>query len=516
MASDPYRFSSAGLSQSKKPHACVVVIFGASGDLTKRKLIPALYNLALEKRLPERFAVVGYARSEMTHDDFREKMREAVKEFSRTGLKDKAVWDQFANSLYYVRGSYDENDAGFRNLKEFIDGFDRGSRVLPVRIFYLAIPPDLYGTAVERIAAAGLATKESTDGEPRTRVVIEKPFGTDLQTARELNRRIHEAFDEKQIYRIDHYLGKETVQNIMVLRFANAVFEPIWNRRYIDHVQITAAETVGVENRGGYYEQAGVVRDMFQNHLLQLLCMTAMEPPVGLDADSVRDEKGKLLKSVRPVASEEVATAAVRGQYGPGRMDGEEVVGYRQEPGVAKNSPTVTYAAIRFFIDNWRWEGVPFYLRSGKRLAKRVTEVAIEFKRPPLLLFKSHAVEDVNPNVLVMRIQPDEGVSLTFEVKPPGHDMVIRPLSLDFSYAEAFGNSPPEAYETLLEDCIEGDSTLFTRHDWVELAWSLVDPIIQVWNLSKPRNFPNYEAGSWGPKEADDFMAREGRRWRRP
>jgi glucose-6-phosphate 1-dehydrogenase len=516
MASDPYVFSSSGLSQAKKPHACVVVIFGASGDLTKRKLIPALYNLALEKRLPERFAVVGYARSEMTHDDFREKMREAVKEFSRTGLKDKEVWDRFASTLYYVRGGYDENDVGFKNLKEFIDGFDRGSRVLPVRVFYLAIPPDLYGTAVERIAAAGLATKESTDGEPRTRVVIEKPFGTDLQTARELNRRIHEVFDEKRIYRIDHYLGKETVQNIMVLRFANAVFEPIWNRRYVDHVQITAAETVGVENRGGYYEQAGVVRDMFQNHLLQLLCMIAMEPPVGLDADSVRDEKGKLLKSVRPVASEEVATAAVRGQYGPGRIDGQEVVGYRQEPGVAKNSTTVTYAAIRFFIDNWRWEGVPFYLRSGKRLAKRVTEVAIEFKRPPLLLFKSHAVEDVNPNVLVMRIQPDEGVSLTFEVKPPGHDMVIRPLNLDFSYAEAFGNSPPEAYETLLEDCIEGDSTLFTRHDWVELAWSLVDPIIQVWNLSKPRNFPNYEASSWGPREADEFMAREERRWRRP
>jgi glucose-6-phosphate 1-dehydrogenase len=515
MAGDPHSYLQQGLGQAKRPHACVVVIFGASGDLTKRKLIPALYNLALEKRLPERFAVVGYARSEMSHDAFREKMRQAVKDFSRTGLSDGALWRDFANTLYYVRGGYDE-DEGFKSLKEFIDGFDRGSRVLPSRVFYLATPPDLYGPVTERIAAAGLAPKDLDGDQPRARVVIEKPFGTDLQTARDLNRRVHDVLDERQIYRIDHYLGKETVQNLMVFRFANAVFEPIWNRRYVDHVQITAAETVGVENRGGYYEEAGVLRDMFQNHLLQLLCMTAMEPPVGLDADSVRDEKGKLLKAVRHVAAEEVATAAVRGQYGPGKFDGGEVVGYRQETGVAKNSPTVTYAAIRFFIDNWRWEGVPFYLRSGKRMAKRLTEIAIQFKRPPLLLFKSHAVEDVNPNVLVMRIQPDEGVSLTFEVKPPGHDMTIKPLSLDFNYAEAFGNSPPEAYEALLEDCIEGDSTLFTRHDWVELAWSLMDPIIQVWNLSKPKNFPNYEAGSWGPKEADDFMARDGRRWRRP
>ncbi len=513
MASDPHYYAPAGLSQSRKPHACVLVIFGASGDLTKRKLIPALYNLALEKRLPERFAVVGYARSDMTHEAFRDKMREAVEEFSRTGLKDEAVWCDFANTLYYVRGGYDESD-GFQKLKDFVDGFDRGSRALPARVFYLAIPPDLYGIAVERIAAAGLAPKE-IDGEPRSRVVIEKPFGADLQTARDLNHRIHEVLDEKQIYRIDHYLGKETVQNMMVFRFANAVFEPIWDRRYIDHVQITAAETVGVENRGGYYEEAGIVRDMFQNHLLQLLCMAAMEPPVGLDADAVRDEKGKLLKSVRRVAPEEVASAAVRGQYGPGTIDGGAVVGYRQEQGVAKNSSTVTYAAMRFFIDNWRWEGVPFYLRSGKRLPKRVTEVAIQFKRPPMLLFKAHAVEDVNPNVLVMRIQPDEGVSLTFEVKPPGPDMVISPLSLDFKYEQAFGSSPPEAYETLLEDCIEGDSTLFTRHDWVESAWALMDPIIQVWNLSKPKNFPNYEANSWGPKEAGEFLARDGRRWRR-
>src|SRR5262245_17344556 len=513
MTSDPNEYVSKSMAQAKKPHACVVTIFGASGDLTKRKLIPALYNLALEKRLPERFAVVGYARSEMSDEAFRDKMRQAVKEFSRTGLKDD-VWQQFANTLYYVRGGYGDHE-GFQKVKEFVEGFDRGSRVLPARVFYLATPPDAYAQLIECVAKAGLAPME-TDAEPRARVVIEKPFGTDLQTARELNRRIHEYLDERQVYRIDHYLGKETVQNIMVFRFANAVFEPIWNRRYVDHVQITATETVGVENRGGYYEHAGVVRDMFQNHLLQLLCLTAMEPPVGLDADSVRDEKGKLLKSVRPVVAEEVATAAVRGQYGPGRMDGQDIAGYRQEPGVAKNSSTVTYAAIRFFIDNWRWEGVPFYLRSGKHMAKRVTEIAIQFKRPPMLLFKSCALEDVSPNVLVMRIQPDEGISLTFEVKPPGPDICVSPLSLDFNYAKSFGNSSPEAYETLLEDCIEGEPTLFTRHEWVESAWSLMDPIIQVWDLSKPRNFPNYEAGSWGPKEADDFMQRDGRRWRRP
>jgi len=515
VASDPHEYTPHGLGQSKKPHACVVTIFGASGDLTKRKLIPALYNLALEKRLPERFAVVGYARSEMTHEAFREKMREAVSEFSRTGLKDQEVWNRFAATLFYVRGGYDGDD-GYQRLKQFIDNFDHGSRILPARVFYLAMPPDLYGPVIQQISAAGLAPKE-TDGEPpRTRVVIEKPFGTDLTTARELNHKVHEALDEKQVYRIDHYLGKETVQNIMVFRFANSVFEPIWNRRYVDHVQITAAETVGVEDRGGYYERAGVVRDMFQNHLLQLLCLTAMEPPVSFSADAVRDEKGKLLKAVRPVAPEEVASVAVRGQYGAGKIGGKELLSYRQEPGVAKDSSTVTYAAIKFFIDNWRWEGVPFYLRSGKAMTKRITEVAIQFKRPPLLMFKESPVEDISPNVLVMRIQPDEGVSLQFQVKPPGPDIVIQPLSLDFKYEQAFGNSPPEAYETLLEDCIEGDSTLFTRHDWVELAWALVDPIIQTWQISTPRDFSNYAAGSWGPKESDEFLKRDGRRWRRP
>jgi glucose-6-phosphate 1-dehydrogenase len=513
MASDLREHPDTRAFAGKRPHACVLTIFGASGDLTRRKLMPALYNLARENRLPERFVVVGYGRSEMSQDAFRDAMREGVQEFSRTGLGDESVWRRFAANLYYVQGDYEE-PAAYRGLAEFLDGFDHGSRVLPVRIFYLAIPPELYGTVVERLATLGLAPRESNT-EPRSRVIIEKPFGVDFETARELNRRVHDVLDERQVYRIDHYLGKETVQNIMVFRFANAVFEPIWNRRYVDHVQITAAETVGVEGRGGYYERAGVVRDMFQNHLLQVLCLTAMEPPVTFSAEQVRDEKIKLLRAVRPIDVRGVPQSAVAGQYGAGNTKGEKVPGYREESGVSAHSITVTYAAIKFFVDNWRWEGVPFYLRSGKRLTKRVTEVAIEFKRPPLLLFKSCA-DVLAPNVLVIRIQPDEGVSLTFEVKTPGPEICVSALSLDFKYEQAFGNSSPEAYETLLEDCIEGDSTLYTRHDWVEQAWVLMDPIIQSFADLPSGYFPNYDAGSWGPADADRFMERDVRRWRQP
>ncbi len=491
-------------------HPCTLVIFGASGDLTKRKLIPALYNLANLGQLPDGLSVVGYARSEMGAEEFRKQMREAVKEFSRTGFKNESVWERFAASLDYVRGGYDEPE-GYRRLKAVLNKGRHPDKA----IFYLAVPPGLYSPVIEQIAAAGLAQRRG-DGQRWPRIVIEKPFGRDLETARKLGQEIHEAFDESQVYRIDHYLGKETVQNILVFRFANAVFEPIWNRRYVDHVQITASETVGVESRGGYYEKTGVLRDMFQNHLLQLFCLTAMEPPVTFGADAVRDEKVKVLRSVKTIPPEAVNQVAERGQYGRGTIGEKEAIGYREEEGVANDSPTETYAALKLFVDNWRWQGVPFYLRSGKRMAKRVTEVAIQFKQPPLLLFESCALTRFSPNTLVLRIQPDEGISLSFEVKPPGPEICVSPLSLDFTYKAAFGESPPDAYETLLLDCMRGDSTLFIRHDWIELAWSLVTPVLEAWEATPPPKFPNYAAGSWGPQEAEALIREAGRQWRRP
>jgi glucose-6-phosphate 1-dehydrogenase len=509
MALDPLEYIGDGAGASKKPHACVLVIFGASGDLTKRKLIPALYNLALEKRLPERFAVVGYARSDMTHEAFREKMREDVKEFSRTGLQDEAVWQQFASTLYYVRGGYDEND-GFQTLKEFVDGFDRGSRVLPARVFYLAIPPDLYGIAAERIAAAGLAHKES-DGETRCRVVIEKPFGTDLQTARDLNHRIHEVFDERQIYRIDHYLGKETVQNLMALRFANALFEPLWNAAHIDHVQITVAESLGVEERAGYYDTAGAMRDMVQNHLLQLLCLVAMEPPPSLEADAVRDEKLKVLRALKPIGEANAASLTVRGQYRAGASAGGAVRGYLEELGSA-GSETETFVALKAEVANWRWAGVPFYLRTGKRLAARVSEIVIGFRSVPHSAF-GEQVGPLQPNRLVIRLQPDEGVKLWLMIKDPGPGGIrLSHVPLDMSFAEAFKVRNPDAYERLILDVVRGNQTLFMRRDEVEAAWRWVDPILQAWRAGKEGPRP-YTAGTWGPSAAIALIERDGRTW---
>jgi len=498
---------------AEKTDPCTMVIFGASGDLTQRKLLPALYNLALTRRLPDRFSVVGYARSDLSHEEFRRKMRDAVGRLSPGELTNDSLGERFFQSLYYVRGGYGEPE-GYRRLKEFLSGIDRERPAPANRIFYLATPPDLYASVIRQIGAAGLGGGDQRGGG-WARVVIEKPFGVDLETARELNRGLREVFDEKEVYRIDHYLGKETVQNILVFRFGNAVFEPIWNRRYVDHVQITAAESLGVEGRGAYYEKAGVIRDMFQNHLLQLLCLTAMEPPVALTADAVRDEKVKVLRSIRPILPQEAAGSAARGQYGRGTIE-TEVKAYREEPGVARDSTTETYAALKLHIDNWRWQGVPFYLRSGKRLPKKLTEIAIHFRRPPLLLFKACPIGELSPNILVMSIQPNEGICLTFEVKPPGPEICVTSLSLDFNYQTAFRSAPPDAYETLLVDCMRGDSTLFTRHDWIEHSWSLMTPLLQDWGAEKPQGFPNYEAGTWGPKEADAFIERDSRRWRSP
>ena len=485
-----------------------LVIFGATGDLNKRKLIPALYNLYLNRRLPEGLLIVGSARSFLKDEDFRRQMREAVEKFARSGIRDEKKWAGFADLLHYAPANHREPDSYLR-LKDALGKLEHEHGTGGRRILYLAIPPDQYAAVARQIAVAGLAGRHNSN-EGWTRLVIEKPFGTDLETARQLNRELHEFFDERQIYRIDHYLGKETVQNILVFRFGNAVFEPIWNRRYVDHVQITAAETVGVEARGGYYEQAGALRDMFQNHLLQLVCMTAMEPPAVFGADSVRDEKAKVLHAIRIEHG-----AAVRAQYGAGAIDDKPMPGYRQEGGVDANSTTETYAALKLWIDNWRWQGVPFYVRSGKRLAKRVTEIAIYFKKPPLSFFQPCAsVDGLGSNVLVMRIQPDEGVSLTFEVKLPGPEVCVNSLSLDFDYEVAFGAAPPDAYETLLLDCLRGDSTLFTRQDWVELAWGLITPLLSEWH--QPHGgIPIYPAGSWGPSEADALMEKDGRQWRK-
>jgi glucose-6-phosphate 1-dehydrogenase len=498
---------------TEKLEPCALVIFGATGDLTQRKLIPALYSLTLQRRLPEGMVIIGTARSEMSHEEFRRKMRDAVGEFARGGLRDPKEWDRFARDLYYIPANHREPESYLR-LKDSLSHLESKYATGGRRILYLAIPPDQYGPVIQQIAAAGLAGRHAYAGS-WTRVVIEKPFGTDLETARELNRQVHEAFDESQVYRIDHYLGKETVQNILVFRFGNAVFEPIWNRRYVDYVEIAAAETVGIESRGEYYERAGAIRDMFQNHLLQLLCLTAMEPPVAFAADPVRDEKVKVLRAIRAIAPADVKDLVVRGQYEAGAAAGKKAVAYREERGVDPHSTTETYAALKLAIDNWRWEGVPFYLRSGKRLAKRVTEIAIHFKRPPLLLFKSCSVEQLNSNVLVMRIQPDEGISLTFEVKPPGPEICVSSLCLDFDYEAAFGAALPDAYETLLLDCIRGDSTLFIRQDWVELAWSILTPLLQTGQAPRTGELARYQAGSWGPPEADALIEKDGREWRR-
>jgi glucose-6-phosphate 1-dehydrogenase len=495
-----------GLRIEPAPGPSALVIFGASGDLTRRKLLPALFQLARERRLPPRFSVIGVAKTAMDDDAFREVARASLKEFAGVEAADP-VAESFAAHLHYLTG--DLGDAAlYERLKEQLADVADGGGIL----FYLAIPPTLAPEVAEHLGRAGLANEESAAAWRR--IIVEKPFGTDLSSARELNRLLHAHFNESQIYRIDHYLGKETVQNLMVFRFANGMFEPIWNRRYIDHVQITAAETVGVERRARYYEGAGALRDMVQNHLLQLLTLIAMEPPVAFTADSVRDRKLDALLAVQPVRADGAHRNVVRAQYGAGWVEGTEVPGYRSEPDVAPGSTTETFVALRLQLDSWRWAGVPFYLRTGKRLPKRVTEIAIQFHRPPLEIFKRVSPSPVAPNLLIINVQPDEGISVRFEAKLPGTRMQLAPVMMKFAYGEAFSRAVPEAYETLLLDALIGDSTLFARHDFVETSWALITPIHDAWAGEGVSAIPQYEAGEWGPREAGALLAAHHHRWR--
>ena len=483
-----------GLPIARRPEPCTMVIFGASGDLTKRKLFPALYSLAYRQLLPEKFGVLGVARTEGTDNEFRERMKAAVQEFGRDDFRED-VWQELADGMHYV---YDEDKlaAALRDLGE-----RRGTT--GNRIYYLAVPP----AAFEEIVG-WVGKHKSRKGW--TRVIVEKPFGHDLQSAQDLNVLLHKHFDESQIFRIDHYLGKETVQNMLALRFANGIFEPIWNRQFIDHIQITVAETLGIEGRAEYYERAGAIRDIFQNHLLQLIALTAMEPPIDLAADSVRNEKVKVLKSIHTPGPKHV----VRGQYGRGYVEGQEVPGYREEAGVDPSSMTETFVAAKLFVDNWRWADTPFYIRAGKRMARRETTIAIEFKRAPHPPFVEVAAEGLRPNVLLIHIQPDEGVSLAIGAKVPGQGLQIRTVHMDFLYGGAFRTDLPEAYERLLVDCMRGDASLFTREDEVVEQWEIVDAIVAFWRRDRP-SFPNYAAGTWGPPSSDELIQRDGRSWRR-
>jgi glucose-6-phosphate 1-dehydrogenase len=489
-----------------------LIIFGASGDLTRRKLVPALWSLYAARTLPEPFAIVAVARTEMSPEDFRRRMRDAVTEFARIQPPSEQVWDRFAAALVYVSGDPTSREL-YPKLEQVLADLEAGRPGRPPanRLFYCATPPSLYHDIIQLLGSSGLARQE----EGWRRIVVEKPFGHDYASARALNAQLAEAFGEDQVYRIDHYLGKETVQNLLVFRFANGIFEPIWNRNLVAEVQITVAETIGVETRGSYYEEAGALRDMMQNHLLQLLCLIAMEAPVTFEAEPVREEKNKVLQAIRPIDVAHIEEVAVRGQYGPGFVGNKPVVGYRQEKGVAPDSRTETYAALKLQIDNWRWASVPFYLRTGKRLEKRVSEIAIRFRRTPHMIFR-RSPEGVAANELVIRIQPDEGIALRVLAKTPGPDVKLGPVTLDFHYGEVFGGQTPEAYERLLLDAIHGDATLYARGDWVEQAWKILAPVLQAWEHSPPPDFPNYEAGSWGPAEADAFIAQDRGTWRKP
>ena len=497
----------------KIPDPCIMVIFGASGDLTKRKLIPAIFDLARQGLLPAGFTIVGVARTSMDDEGFRSYLQKAMKEFGQLSDPESALWESFAKGISYI--SMDpSSSAEYPSLKQRLRSIAEERDSNGNFLFYLSTPPNLYAPIVQHLGACGMGIPSNADNW--TRIIIEKPFGVDVSSARKLNADVLKVFSEDQVYRIDHYLGKETVQNLLVFRFANGIFEPIWNRNYIDHIQITAAETVGVENRGGYYEGAGALRDMVQNHMMQLLALTAMEPPVLFDAQQVRDEKQKVFQAIRQIKPEDVHRRTVRGQYGAGTVGGKAVAGYKSEKGVSQSSATETYVALKFNIDNWRWADVPFYVRSGKRLPKRVTEIAVQFKKTPHRLFTTLATDHLGQNNIVIRIQPDEGISLKFSSKIPGSSFRLRPVTMDFRYGSSFGGHLADAYTRLILDCMLGDATLYARGDSVDVAWSLITPIHEGWVSNKQSQVYEYAAGTWGPKEADDMLAADGRRWRLP
>lgn len=496
----------AGLRSERAAEPAAIVIFGATGDLTRRKLIPGLFRLAQQQLIPPEFAIVGTARQKLSDKEFRTRMREALGEFGDEAV-DESAWQSFAEGIFYVQGDF-LNPKTYVALRERLEAIDKQRDTQCNHLFYLATAPDYFGPIAKQLGEAGMVKSRGW-----VRLIVEKPFGSDLESARQLNAELSSVFSEDQIFRIDHYLGKETVQNLLVFRFANSIFEPLWNRQYIDHVQITNAETIGVEGRGAFYDKVGVVRDMLQNHVFQVLSLIAMEPPVTLNPEAVRDEKAKAMRAVRPILKTQVNEVAVRGQYGPGYVLGEPVSGYREEPGVDPNSSTETFAAVKMLFDNWRWADVPFFIRSGKRLQKRVTEIAIQYKEVPHRLFTSSDLP-LEPNVLVIRIQPNEGITLRFGAKLPSQAMRIRWVNMDFRYGTSFGIKPPDAYERLLLDCLLNDSTLFARWDMVERGWEIVTPILEAWSKPAP-DFPNYEAGSWGPQAAFALIEREDRSWRK-
>ena len=496
---------------SKTIDPCVVVIFGATGDLTGRKLSPALYNLGKEGMLPANFATVGFARKPKSHEEFREEIKQDISAYSRTKPIDETFWKNFQEHLFYHKSEFDD-DAGYQALNVFLQTLDSKLATRGNRVFYLSVQPKFFPIIIQKLKKNGLLY-DSRDPNKWSRVIIEKPFGHDSESAFALQKEISQYLDESQTYRIDHYLGKETVQNILVFRFANSIFESIWNYKHIDHVQITVAEEIGIGTRGHFYEEEGLLRDILQNHMMQLLSLVAMEPPVSLSASAIRDEKVKVLQSIRPLSPVDFEKAVTRGQYGEGYINGKDEIGYRQEKDVSPGSNIETFVALRLFIDNWRWAGVPFYLRGGKRLPKRGTEVAIVFKDAPGVLFQQGDKRN-DPNILAIKIQPDEGISLKINCKVPGPSSPIQPVKMDFRYGSYFGKSPPEAYERLIWDCMQGDSTLFARADEVEQSWHIFTPLLEYWAKNAPKDFPNYAAGSWGPKEADAMMSQENRSWR--